>query len=173
MTIAQRWKQKVSAKRIESFLVAVRKASTVRGFSPMYIRRFMSRLRMIQRTFRSFLVCKRARVEALLLKWDAIELGFIKVMFAEAEARRKRGVIASTSVAGSMMKWQRTKPSTLAAAVAAAAAAELKARRDRARISKWSELESRIESYMEKVTDLTIIIVHQHILAMHPVQHTL
>ena len=48
------------------------------------------------------------------------------------------------------MKWQRSKPSTLAAAVAAAAAAELKARRDRARISKWSELESRIESYMEK-----------------------
>jgi len=51
-------------------------------------------------------------------------------------------------VSGSFLKWHAKRP--LAKAVAAAAAADLKARRDAARMSKWSSLEGKIESFVER-----------------------
>lgn len=166
MRVALRWKRSLSARRISIFLTACTKVQ-LRGFSPIFIRRFILKVKLVQRHIRSFLVCRRARVEALTLKWERVEGAFIRKMFAEAESRRRRGIVAASSVAGSMMKWQsssRGKPSLAAAAALAALAAqaELKARQDRARISKWSELESRIESFIErldgKLTDTEVAL---------------
>ena len=50
----------------------------MQGFSPLYVKKFLTRVRLVQRCIRSFLACKRARVEVLLMKWEKAELQFIK-----------------------------------------------------------------------------------------------
>ena len=122
------WRNRAAATKIIDFLVAC-KQCTVSGFSPIYARRFVDKVRLVQKHIRAYLACKHARVEALLIQWDKTELKFIKGMFQEAVDRRRRGFVAESSVAGSFLKWQAKRPSALAKAVAAAAEADLKARR--------------------------------------------
>ena len=45
----------------------------------MYVTRFINAAKSVQACIRSFLVCKRARVLAVLKIWDAIEVQHIKV----------------------------------------------------------------------------------------------
>ena len=48
-------------------------------FSAMYVRRYVSCVKLVQRTVRTFLVCKSAREIAMKKLWDLIEYQFIRV----------------------------------------------------------------------------------------------
>ena len=124
------WRNRAAAIKIVDFLRACHQCK-LPGFSPIYVRLFVQKVRVVQKYIRAFLACKRARVEALLLQWDKAEMKFIKSLFQEAVIRRKRGLIAESSVTGSLMKWQGKRPSGALEekAMAAAAEADLTARR--------------------------------------------
>ena len=49
----------------------------------MYVTRFINAAKSVQACIRSFLICKKARVLAVLKIWDAIEVQHIKVKWGQ------------------------------------------------------------------------------------------
>ena len=67
-------------------------------FSALYVRRFMSAVKCIQRNIRAFLVCKSARISAVQKIWNVVEFQFIKVNMmslcpCDAEDNSKRSLL--------------------------------------------------------------------------------
>mmetsp|Transcript_6148 Transcript_6148/g.6312 ORF Transcript_6148/g.6312 Transcript_6148/m.6312 type:complete len:904 (+) Transcript_6148:319-3030(+) len=74
------WKKNLRVRIAKDFLNACALCTTYKGFSSMYVRRFVKNVRLVQRFVRSFLACKTIRVMALLKAWDTVEWNLIRNM---------------------------------------------------------------------------------------------